>query len=82
MLYLDYKNFLTSSTVLTLTYNSSLVTIDMLSDSSYTIGTDVVGTKKLTGWNPSSQMLKTLKINITNPSVAVAFTIEGMLTFS
>jgi len=54
----------------------------MLSDSSYTIGTDVAGTKKLTGWNPATQMLKTLKINITNPSVAVAFTIEGMLTFT
>lgn len=53
----------------------------MLSDLSYTIGTDVAGTKKITGWNPSTQILKTLKINITNPSVAVPFVIEGMLTF-
>lgn len=75
LLYLNFKNYLTSTTVLTLTYNSSLVTINMLNDSSYTIGTDIAGTKKLTGWNPATQILKTLKINITNPSVAVQFTI-------
>jgi hypothetical protein len=53
----------------------------MLSDASYTIGTDVAGTKKISNWSPATQILKTLKINITNPSVAVAFTLTGVLSF-
>lgn len=81
LLYMNFNNYFTSSTILTLTYNSSLVAIDMLSDASYTIGTDVAGTKKISNWSPATQILKTLKINITNPSVAVAFTLTGVLSF-
>lgn len=78
-MYLDFRNYLTSTTILNLTYNGSLVTIDMVSDSSYSIVTDALGVKKLTGWSPALQVLKTLRINITNPGVAVGFAIEGML---
>lgn len=78
---MNFNNYLTSSTILTLTYNSSLVAIDMLSDASYTIGTDVAGTKKISNWSPATQILKTLKINTTNPSFAVAFTLTGVLSF-
>lgn len=81
LLYMNFNNYLTSSTILTLTYNSSLVAIDMLSDASYTIGTDVAGTKKISNWSPATQILKTLKINTTNPSFAVAFTLTGVLSF-
>lgn len=53
-----------------------------MTDSSYVISTDALGTKVLTGWNPATQILKTIRINITNPPVAAPFYINGMLTFT
>jgi hypothetical protein len=79
-MYLTF-HYLSSNTFLNITYNNALVTIDMISDSSYYVATDNPGLKRLTNWDNPSQSFRTLKINVTNPSFSIPITIEALQYF-
>ena len=77
LIYLTFRNYLSSSTHVDITYSSVLTTIDMISDTAYFVSTDNIGLKSITNWNSPTQSFRTLKMNITNPSFAVSFTIDA-----
>jgi hypothetical protein len=81
LLYLTFRNYLASTTFLSITYNSLLTTIDMNSDSAYFIASDSVGLKRLTNWENPSQSFRTLRMNVTNPNFAIPVTIEAIQYF-
>jgi hypothetical protein len=81
LVYLTFRNYLSSTSLLDITYNIALTTIDMIADSSYTVPTDISGLKRLTNWNSPSQSFRTIKMNITNPNWAVPFTIDAIQYF-
>lgn len=75
LVYFDFHNYLASTTLMNFTYNSALVTINMIADSAYSVSSDIIGLKRLTNWNPSSTVFRTVKMNVVNPSFAVSYTL-------
>jgi hypothetical protein len=75
LVYLTFRNYLASTTLLNITYNSLLTTIDMITDTAYYIASDTVGLKRLINWDNPSQGFRTLRMNFTNPNYAIPVTI-------
>jgi hypothetical protein len=65
------------------TYETNLVTIDMIPNSEYSdvSSASSPGLKRMTNWNSISFGLKTLKMNFTNIAFAASYTISGVLYF-
>ena len=78
---MQFHNYITTNTILKLTYNTNLISLNVLSSTSYSIINNSNGLKQITNWVDISLNLKQIYITITNIQFAVSFTIVGLLSF-
>jgi hypothetical protein len=78
---LRFNNYISSSTFLNVTYDSSLATIQAVPASRYSVVTDSSGLKRFTSWNVSGLGLYSFLMSITNIDFTVSYSILGVLYF-
>ena len=81
-LYFMFQNYISPTTILNITYDNRLVGLGLNSASSYSVISDGIGVKRITGWNADLQELGCVNLNVTNINFAVKYAITGILYFT